>query len=331
MWFRELSKDSDVVVSSRIRFARSIVGYKFPNAISSCELSKIVKLVEDSIDNKKYKLFKMKDIDEITEKSLMEQHLISKEFVGNEDGAILMNDDSTIVTMINEEDHLRIQSFESGFNLEKCYDRLVEFTNELNKKIEFAINDKYGYLASCPTNVGSGMRVSVMLHLPGLYKMGLLSKILDQASSIGFSVRGLYGENSAGLGYMYQISNQKTLGVNDQDIIAGVEAVVATIIEQERRARKVLQKNSIELEDEIYRAYGILKNARTISDDEAMNLLSKARLGTSLGLLKETELKKINALMIDIHSSTLKSILKEDISKEEENEKRASYIREELK
>lgn len=330
MWFRELSKDSDVVVSSRVRFARNIDGYNFPNMLNKPDFEQINELLKKSIDEKKYKLLKMEDMDDVTKKSLVEQHIVSKEFILNDYGAIITNDEEDIVVMVNEEDHLRIQSFSPGFNTRKCYDKLVEFTDKLESKINFSKSDKYGYLTSCPTNIGSGMRVSVMLHLPGLSKLGLLSKMLDQASGIGFSVRGLYGENSAGLGYMYQVSNQKTLGISDDDILMSVEAVISTIIEQERKARKLLLKNSIELEDEIFRAYGVLKNCRIISEEEAISLLSKVRLGASLGLLNEDKFIKINSLITDIHQNTLKSILKENISEDEEDTKRAEYIRKEL-
>lgn len=330
MWFRKTSKDSDVVVSSRIRFARSVAGYQFPNKMSSSKLKEIVELVELAINKDKYKIFKMSDIDENTEYSLMEQHLISKEFVGNKDGAIIINSDNTIVTMVNEEDHFRIQSFESGFNVDSCYSKIVEFTNELNEKIEFAIHDKYGYLTSCPTNVGSGMRVSVMLHLPALSKIGLLSKLFDQAAGIGISVRGLYGENTQGIGYMFQISNQKTLGLSDKDIINNIKAVVTSIIEQERKAREILDKTNSELEDDIYRAYGILKYSRIISIEETLKCLSKLRLGISIGMISNITLEKVQTLMVDVEPHTLRIILKDNFTKDEENFKRSEYIRKEL-
>ena len=180
MWFNNISKDSDVVISSRIRFARSIEGYKFPHILNSKELNNIITLVDRAIDKDEYKLFMMRDIDEVTQNALKEQHLISKEFVGNDNGAIVANADNTIVAMINEEDHLRIQAFESGFNIDKCYDKICQFTDDINEKIKFAKSDKYGYLISCPTNIGSAMRVSVMLHLPALSKMKLLNKLFDQ-------------------------------------------------------------------------------------------------------------------------------------------------------
>ncbi len=330
MWFREISNDSDVVISTRVRFARSVDGFKFPHMLSAEENNAIVDLVSKSVNKKKYSVLKMNNIDEITKKSLVEQHLISKEFEINQNGALLANTDNTIVTMINEEDHLRIQSFCSGFNIDKCYNQLVDFTDELNNKINFTESEKYGYITACPTNVGSAMRVSVMLHLPGLVKLGLLNKLLSQATSIGFAIRGYYGENSAGGGNMYQISNQKTLGISDQDIIYNIKTIVSSIIEQERKARELLLNTNKYLEDSVYRSYGILKNARIIGDEESLKLLSEVRLGVSSKILNDVDLLSIQKLMVDTKENTLKTILKENFSNEEEDIKRAEYIRREL-
>ena len=226
--------------------------------------------------------------------------------------------------MVNEEDHLRMQVFEAGFNVDKCYKKLQEFENSIESKIEFSKNDKYGYITACPTNVGSGMRVSVLLHLPALAKVGLLNKLLDQAASIGVSVRGLYGENTSGVGHLYQISNQKTLGMSDKDIISGIKAIITSIIEQERKAREILKKDNIKFEDDVYRAYGILKNARIISEEEAVKLLLTLRLGITMDIIQDVKLEAVTSLLVDIRSYTLKTILKED------NIKRAEYIRKEI-
>ena len=271
----------------------------------------------------------MNDIDEVTQESLKEKHLISKEFVGNPLGAIITNEDNSIVTMVNEEDHLRIQSFVAGFCVDECYKKLKGFTDEINEKIEFAQNDNYGYLTSCPTNVGSGMRVSVMLHLPALAKLGLLNKLFSQATDIGMSVRGMYGENSVGSGNLFQISNGRTLGITDENIISNIKAVITTIIEQERKARSVIKESSYLTEDEVYRAYGVLKYSRSISVEESLKLLSKVRLGVSMGIITEVTLEKVSSLMVDVQNNSLQLILKESIE-DNEDVKRAEYIRKEL-
>lgn len=331
MWYNEVSKDSDVVISSRIRFARNIKGYNFPVIMKNEERKEVVNLLEKNIDKKKYKLLRMKDIDEVTRLSLVEKHIISKEFVGDDLGAVILNEDNSLVTMVNEEDHLRIQAFEAGFNIDKAYEKLTSFTDSLEEKVEYITSEKYGYITSCPTNAGSGMRVSVLLHLPALARVGLLNKLLDQAASIGVSVRGLYGENTSSEGYMYQISNQKTLGMSDQNIISGIKAIITSIVEQERKAREVLKNKNIQFEDEIFRAYGILKNARVITKEETLKLLSKVRLGVSMEMINDISLQKVQEIMTNILPYTLKLNMKEDLSRQEELIKRAEYIRKEMK
>ncbi len=330
MWWKNISKDSDVVVSTRVRLTRNLSEYNFPNALSK---EQALKLCDDikKVVSSGYNFFMMKDIDDNTRHSLVEQHIISKEFVNNvTTGALVMNNDYTVVTMVNEEDHLRIQAFESGFNIDKCYLDVSNFTNYLESKLDFAIHEKYGYLTACPTNVGSGMRVSVMLHLPGLARLGVLNKIFEEASNMGVSVRGLYGENSTGYGNMFQISNQKTLGDTDEQIIYKIKNVIYSIIEQERKARKIVLENSIKIEDEIFRTYGVLKNARLISSNEALKLLSKLRFGIASGIINNIKLEKVQSLIVEVQPSTFKSIIKEELGQIEEDKKRAEYIRKEL-
>lgn len=332
MWWKQTSSDSDVVVSTRVRFARNLKGYKFPNTMNLKQADEVIDKIDKAIDKSKYNLFKMSDIDKVNRYSLIEQHIISKEFADNiQTGAIITNKDNSIVTMINEEDHLRMQAFESGLNVEKCYDNLSEFSNQLAKKLEYAINSDYGYITACPTNVGSGMRVSVMLHLPALAKVGYLSQLLEEVSNMGLAVRGLYGENTTGYGNMYQISNQETLGEYDSEVVYRIKAVVLSIIEQERKARKILQKNSIKLEDEIYRTYGILKNARLLSEKEVIEYLSLLRLGVAMGVIDKISLNKVQTLIIESASNTLKLLLKDNLEDEyDEDLKRAEYIRKEI-
>lgn len=329
MWYKEISNDSDVVVSSRVRYARNISNYKFVNLLNEKEFNDIIELIEKSINKNKYKLLNMKNIDEVTQNSLKEEYLISKEFVGNDNGAIITNEDNSLVCMVNEEDHLRMQAFCSGLNIDECYNKLKEFNDELERKINFSKSEKYGYLTACPTNAGSGMRVSLMLHLPALKESGMLSQVLEQVNNIGFSVRGIYGENSDSIGNMYQISNRKTLGLTDKEIIDNLKIVVTSIIEAERKARNILKEN-ISFKDSVYRALGILKNARLITVNEAMGLLSNVRLGISTNIISEVTLDKIQSLMIEIQKNTLKLLIKEDFDSKEENIFRADYIRKEL-
>lgn len=331
MWWKQISNDSDVVVSTRVRLARDLSGYKFPNTMSDEEALEVINKINDAIDKNEYSLFMMKDIDETTRYSLVEQHIISKEFVMDVDKtALIANTDNSIVAMINEEDHLRMQAFESGLNIESCYDRLYRFNNYLESKLSFAKNADYGYITACPTNIGSGMRVSVMLHLPALNKLGYLSKILEEVSNMSVAVRGLYGENTTGYGDMFQISNQETLGEYDEDIISKIKVVVLSLIEQERKARQILKKNSIKLEDEVYRTYGILKNARIITEKEALKYLSILRLGVAMKIIDNIPLEKVQSMIIESSTNTLKTILKQNLEEYEEDVKRADYIRKEI-
>lgn len=330
MWYNEVSKDSDVVISTRIRYARNIEGFKFAHILSDADKEKLLEQVKVSVDSSQYDFFRLADIDEINLNSLIEKHVISKELLNESKSALVTNKTNEISMMILEEDHLRIQAFKSGFNIDICYNDLINFTNELNKKIKFSYNDKYGYLSACHTNVGTGMRVSVMLHLPALARLGLLEELFEQANSIGMTIRGVYGENSDFKSNMYQISNRKTLGLKESEILKNMQISITSIIEQERKARQVLKKNSVYLEDEIYRAYGILKYAKIITAEEAVDILAKLRLGVTLGILNEINLEKIQSLMINIEPFTLRTILKENFAKKDENIKRSEYIRKEL-
>lgn len=331
MRYDDKIKDFDVAISTRVRIARNLKNEKFPHMLSDEEANNILEKIKKTVDKNMYDFFYTKDIDSNNLLSLVEKHILSKEFLNFKNTAILQNKDSSIVCMINEEDHFRMQSFCDGFDIKSCFEKIKDFENNISKKLEFAKSKKYGYLTTCPTNVGTGVRVSVLLHMPGLAALGMLDSILNQVRDIGLSVRGLYGENTAGYGYMYQISNQKTLGVTDENIVSRVNSVVTSIIEQERKAREVIKNKGIDIEDKIYRAYGILKNARKISEEESFKLLSWLRLGVSLEMIKDIKLNKVQEIFNNMQENSLKLILKENMDKKEEQEKRAVYIREELK
>lgn len=334
MWYSNISNYSEVVVSTRVRLARNFSKYNFTNIISKKDSKNVIGLVEDLVKSTSYKFFNMNDIDNITKKSLVEEHLISKEFeldYGEKiEKAVVTNNDSTLVVMINEEDHMRIQSFSSGLNIEDCYKKAQVFSDIIEKNEKLAYNKDYGYLTACPTNVGSAMRVSVMLHLPALARLGILTKLLEDVSSLGITVRGLYGENTKAYANMYQISNQKTLGETDEEIIYRVKNIVLSIIEHEKKARKVLLENSIKLEDEMYRVYGVLKSARMISSEEALDLLSRLRLAAAMKIIPNLKLENVQKLLVLVQPYSFKKIVKEELSSVEELIKRAEYIRKEI-
>lgn len=330
MWYYNIDSEG-IAISSRVRIARNIEGYNFPHLMSGNEINKIFTNINSSLD-KDMKLLKLKDIDNITLNSLVERHLISKEFMSNlEKRAIVLNDDLSLAIMINEEDHLRIQGFSSSNNIKLAYKIAKEAEEKISKKLEYAKHDKFGYLTACPTNVGSGLRVSVMLHLPALTYLGYMSKLLSDAATFGIAIRGLYGENTKANGNIYQISNQRTMGMTDDEVISNVEKIVNNIIKQEKKARNILMQDKITFEDKIMRALGVLKYARRIDTLEAEKNISLVRLGIEQGIIKDIDINKLQKISVNIYPNMLKLELKNDMDENTRDEKRAEYIRKELK
>lgn len=316
---------NDVVLTTRIRLARNISGYNFPNNMIKKQKEEIVNIIKEKLKDK-YTILDLDNIDNITKMSLVEMHTISKELVQSTGAALIIDEKNNITTMINEEDHFRIQVFEHNFNLEEAYNKIKSFDNIVSKNIKYAYDEDYGYITACPTCIGTGMRVSVMLHLPALEKMGILERIFNEITNLGISVRGIYGENTNGDGCIYQISNQKTLGISGKDIIEQVRQVTNYIVKQERKAREII-KNRIDIKDEVFRSYGILKNAIIISKKEAFELISNIRMGINMGIINDISLDNIDKLIENIGKNTLKKNFKEDFSKDQENIKRAEYIK----
>ena len=273
------------------------------------------------------KFFKLKDMDDITKMSLVEKNIISPEFISNKDGSILINDEENICIMIGEEDHLRIQVFNYGLDLENTLNLAIELDEKINETLGYAINKKYGYLTACPSNLGTGLRASVMLHLPALEHTGNVRKILNNVSNFGISIRGIYGENSKSTGDMYQISNRQTLGITEKEIIERVKVISEKIIEQERKARRMLTDNKIEFEDMIYRSYGILSNCRKISSEETRELLSDIKLGVDLGILDELTDLQVQKLYLYTKPANLQKYLGEQYDTYERDIKRAEVIK----
>lgn len=330
-WYLQRGKDSDIVISTRIRLARNIQDINFVNRGTKKELDEVLNKIENITPNIGYglKFIKLKDIDDITKLSLIEKHIISPDFAMNnaDIGAVLINEEENICIMVNEEDHLRIQVFSSGLDLEHLNDLANEIDMAMESLINYAFNDKYGFLTACPTNVGTGMRASVMVHLPALTATGNINKVLDVVNDFGMNIRGVYGEGSNTQGDIYQISNKQSLGISEKEIINNIKTITEKIIEQERLARKYMAKNSIEFEDQIYRAYGILSNCRKISSDECKKLLSYIKLGTDLGIIKELNDSKINQLDLYTKPANLQKYLGKVLNKEERDIERADVIK----
>lgn len=329
-WYLQNGQNSDVAISTRIRLARNLNGFKF-NLKQKEEIENLEKKIQENLYNIGYglKFFKLKDMDDITKMSLLEKNLISPDFVlkRNETGSILINDEENICIMIGEEDHLRIQIFSSGLDLENTLNLAIELDQKIEQTLGYCISKKYGYLTACPSNIGTGLRASVMVHLPALSKTKNTRKILEVINSFGMDIRGIYGENSESTGDMYQISNKKTLGINEKEIIKNLQVIVEKIIEQERQARKLLAKDQLEIEDIIYRSYGILTNARKISSEEMRELLTDIKLGTDLGILKELTDLKVKKLYLYSKPANLQKYFGEQYEAIERDFKRAEMIK----
>ena len=273
------------------------------------------------------KFLKLKDTDNITKQSLVEKNLINPDFSKNENGSILINDEENICIMIGGEDHLQIQVFNCGLDLRNVLNLAIEIDNKLNEVLGYSMSKKYGYLTASPANVGTGLRASVMVHMPALSKTNNIRKILEATSNFGMNIRGVYGENSESTSDMYQISNKRTLGISEEEIVENLNSIVTKVIDQERKARKLLTKNELELEDLIYRSYGILSNCRKISSKETLKLLSNIKLGTDLGILRELTDLKVQKLYLYTKPANMQKYVGEKYDKIERDEKRAEVIK----
>lgn len=330
-WYLQRGKDSDVVISTRIRLARNLQGINFVNRGTTKELGKVLNIIENITPNIGYdlKFVRLKDLDDLTKLSLIEKHIISPDFAMNNSdiGAILLNEEENICVMLNEEDHLRIQVFSSGLDLEHLNDLATEIDKALEGLVNYAVNEKYGFLTACPTNVGTGMRASVMVHLPALTTTGNINKILEIVNGFGMNIRGIYGEGSNTQGDIYQISNKQSLGISEMEIINNIKTITEKIIEQERLARKYLAKNSIEFEDKIYRTYGILTNCRKISSKECRELLSTVKLGVDLGIIDELDDLKLSKIDLYTKPANLQKYVGKKLDEQERDIERADIIK----
>ncbi len=328
-WYLQNGKESDVVVSSKVRLSRNIDGYKFN--LNKEEKKEIENLVQKNLYQIGYglKFFKLEDMDEITKQSLVEKDLLNYEFAFNKEkiGAILINDEENICIMIGEKDHLKIQVFGSGLDLENILNLAVEIDKKLEEIFGYAISQKYGYLTSCPNSIGTGLKASVKVHLPALSKTGNAEKVLQAINNFGVNIKGVYDEDGNNVGDMYEIFNKKTLGVTENEIIHNIKIIVENVTKQEREARRFLANKGVEIEDIIYRNYGILTNCKKITMREAKNLLSKIKLGVDLGILKELNDLQIQKLYLYIQPGNLQKYYGEQYERLDREIKRAELIK----
>jgi len=334
-WYIDPGPDSDIVVSSRVRLARNFSNYPFPGRSTLEDQENIIKetqeaLFRDHPDLKeKLSLFLVRDMTPIERQVLVEKHLVSKELAESSLMAgVLISDDEQISIMINEEDHLRIQCLASGMQLEKVFDLCNRLDDIIAESVEYAFDDTIGYLTSCPTNVGTAVRASLMLHLPALTMTGYIRTVLESCGKLGLAVRGLYGENTEAYGNMYQLSNQITLGRSEIDIVLSIKNIGIQIIEQERLLRsELLKKNGARLEDRIMRSYGTLRYSRILTSEEALKRLSDIRLGINLGLIDELTETDVNELMLTIQPGSLQKYAGKALKPDDRDIIRAEYVR----
>ena len=298
--------NSSNILSTRIRFARNLESTPFPEKLSPEKKKELLLKVKD-IAKGLFPNLDYIDAMQLTTSqagTLMEERLISPEFANKREGAgLLLSKDKNIAIMLNEEDHLRIQTFEKGYALDKAFKRAVETDEALDNELKFAYSPELGYLTHCPTNLGTGMRASVLVHLPALTDSGFINKTLSLIGQYGFTVRGIYGEGTRSEGGLYQISNQISIGLTEEEILERLGEILEKIEENETLLRDKY-KESIEVQDRIFRAYGVLSNARTISSKEAVNLISKVRYGVEAGLLS-LNLENLDNLLVKIQPYSL--------------------------
>ncbi|MBH0167421.1 protein arginine kinase [Fictibacillus sp. 7GRE50] len=337
-WMKREGPESDIVLSSRVRLARNIHQYVFPIAADKESAHEVISTIstcisEESEEAENLEMLMMEELKPVEKRVLVEKHLISPNLAEQAKyGAVLMNADESVSIMVNEEDHIRIQCLAPGFQLEEVLQRANEIDDRLEKNVDYAFDEKRGYLTSCPTNVGTGLRASVMMHLPALVLSKKMSRIIPAINQLGLAVRGIYGEGTEAQGNIFQISNQMTLGKSEEDIMEDLAGVVMQVIQQERAARKQLQDGlKLQLEDKLFRSLGTLENCRIIQSKEAAKCLSDVRLGIDLEILPGISKTILNELMILTQPGFLQQYAGEVLTPEERDIRRATLIRERIK
>ena len=339
-WLRGSGPESDIVVSSRIRLARNLAEFPFIARAAEADRVGIAREVHEHIDSLRgsdklpadLAFLHVQELNDVDRQFLVERQLISRELSDGEGTrAVAVDPTERFSIMINEEDHLRLQVMHSGLDLEAAWKRVAQLDDMLEEKLTYAFDDRLGYLTACPTNVGTGLRVSVMLHLPALVITRQIDKVFRSLQKISLAVRGLYGEGSQAMGDFYQISNQVTLGKSETELIEKIGDIVPVMIDYERQARDFLVRESQQtLHDRVSRAFGILRTAQTISSEETMHLLSSVRMGINLGLIEEIEISTVNQLFINTQPAHLQKISGRELDSAERNVERARYLRQHL-
>ncbi len=335
-WFKGKGPDSNIIISSRVRLARNIAEFPFPGRMKAYQVDELfdkIKLAQQkSSFLRGFEFIKAGELSNLDREFLLERHLISQEYMNFSEGrALLLRRDEVCSIMINEEDHLRIQVIKSGFDLQDTWEIANRVEEEFSKSLDFAFSPTLGYLTACPTNVGTGMRASCMLHLPGLIMTKRINRVLELISKLSFTTRGFFGEGTQAIGNFFQVSNQLTLGLSEVEILSNLSGIIKQLKTQELQARDyMLSKYKLSLEDKVCRALGVLKSCRLISSSETLSHLSLLRLGMDLGIIKNLDKELLNQLFIMIQPAHLQKIYKKRLSHEERDFIRAELLREKL-
>ena len=333
VWLSGKGKESDIVLSTRLRLARNVHGFPFKGRIVGEEESRLEAHLSSRVTNpnidRDMHYVKLTSVGELERRLLLENHLISVEhFDAEGPRGVAYNPNGSVSIMVNEEDHLRIQVIASGLAIDEGWNRIDRIDDVLGESVSFAFHPKFGFLTSCPTNAGTGLRISVMLHLPALVLSKHIEKVFNAVAQVNLAVRGFFGEGSQAVGDFYQISNQITLGIGPEEILASLAKVLPKIIDYEREVRRALKADSRKvLEDKVWRAMGMLRSARSISSDETMSLLSSVRLGISMDVFEDVPLETVNRLFLEIQPGHLQKLEGRGLTTQERDIIRANLIR----
>ena len=328
----EYNKSDDIVLSTRIRLARNINNFPFPHKLNEQLAKQLVADIANTISDD-FKLKKMWEIENKEKNQLLERNLISSNLINNSKKSSLFVDKDEIVSlMINEEDHVRIQCIAGGFNLNEAFEKADYIDDKLSNNFKYAFDEQLGYLTACPTNLGTGLRASVMLHIPALSANNEIPGVITSLQKIGMTIRGWHGEGSKALGNIFQISNQLTLGFTEEEILDNFKGVVNEIIIKELNIREKMRSNlKWEFDDKVFRALGILKNAILITKNESIKLLSDVRFGLEMGTINGIEKRTLNKLLIEIQPNSLEKIYNSTFNSRERDFHRARLVKERLK
>ena len=332
-WYQKKGADGDVVISTRIRLARDLAHLPFPARMTAEQREEMIRQVFDAFPDDQPCAFKKHHMSEFSPRailSMVERHLISREFARDPSGeALLVTADESVSIMVGEEDHLRIQVMRPGLDLDSAWQEATCWDDYLDTRLRFAFDERLGYLTQCPTNLGTGMRASVMLHLPALQEKGIVQQLAATVSKLGLTIRGLYGEGSKPEGALYQLSNQVTLGITEREAIENLRGIVSQIVREERTCREAL-RDTVAFEDRIYRALGVLQNARLLTGSEFMALASQVRMGVTLGMIDTISPEVLDGLMIDAGAGAVMEVAGEDLDSAQRDIRRAQLVRERL-